>query len=307
MTLAGPLAAFLSSCAWAIGVAAYARLSAVFPAAAINTTRALIALPVFLLWSTLELGGLPAALTAVGSVDRTHQLWLLASIVTSYALGDVIFLRAANLLGISAALAIASIFPLWAALAGVLFRGEALTPLRFAGVLAVVAGTIAVIVSARATAAPRVSGRSAIVPGVALAVLASLFWAANSVTLAEGVEGLSVAVASTCRMGWALLLCPLFGFATPRALGAAGVSRTLVVPWPALKPVLWAFVIEGVLGTFLFTYGLRQGPLAVAAPLSSLAPVVAVPVAVLSGTERFSLAKTAGILVVAAGIFLLLR
>jgi drug/metabolite transporter (DMT)-like permease len=90
-----------------------------------------------------------------------------------------------------------------------------------------------------------------------------------------------------------------------------GLSRVFargtpaLLPWPVYRRNLWAFVIEGFGGSLFYLYGLSHSRLAVGAVLTSLAPVVSVPVAVAFGLERFSLARTAGVTMVVLGIILL--
>ncbi len=317
MNALGPICAFLSSCTWAIGVSTYARLARTPDAAAINTTRAVVSGPLFLLLVLVGAGGAGEAAATAAAIPAEQLFFLGLSIAASYAFGDVLFLFATRHLGVPAALSIASCYPLWAALGGVAFRGETLGARRLVGVLTVVAGTIVVIAaSAREAPASAPAGalRSpagpararAVLVGTLLALATSAMWALNSVALNVGSEGLPVALASLLRAAFALALCPLVGLVTRRLARRDGAARAgLVVPWSALRAALPVFLVEGFGGTLFFTYGLSHSPVAVGAALSSLAPVVAVPVALLTRAERFSTGKTAGIALVVAGIFLL--
>lgn len=233
--------------------------------------------------------------------------WLLLSVVGSYVVGDALFLASARLVGVPVALAIASTYPLWSAFAGWAFLGQRVAPAGLAGVGLVVAGVVTVL---RQRAGPGRGGGSAGEPGgsregrshaagVLLAGATSLFWALNTFAIARGGAGLPVAAVNTFRMGFAVALIPLGrlllrGRRTPLFVPAREVRRA----WPV-------FILESVGGTALFVVGLTHSPLAVAAALTSLAPVLSVPFAVVIGRERLAARVVAGIAVVTAGIVLL--
>jgi drug/metabolite transporter (DMT)-like permease len=104
---------------------------------------------------------------------------------------------------------------------------------------------------------------------------------------------------NTFRMGFAIALMPLArlflrGRGTPLLVPAAEMRRS----WPF-------FLLESVGGTALFVVGLTHSPLAVAAALTSLAPVLSVPFAFLIGRERIPGRVLEGIVLVTAGIVLL--
>jgi drug/metabolite transporter (DMT)-like permease len=289
----GPAAAFLSSVTWAVAATIYSRLSLKTNAFAVNVTRALFALPCFFL---------AAVVTGWGDLAGAFRLpaenlgWLALSVVGSYALGDALFFRSTHALGVPGALSIASTYPLWSALAGWLVRGERMGLTGVAGLVMVVGGVVTVIRSRSGAEAASHGGRAR---GVLLAVATSLFWALNAYAISRGGKGVSPAAANTVRMAAVLAVVPLAGRLT------MGARAALVVPWADARPAAWLFVLEGFGGSMLFLLGMTRSPLAIGAALSSLAPVVSVPFAVLSGRERFSLATTLGVIVVVSGIVLL--
>ncbi len=102
---------------------------------AVNFMRASLSFPFFLV-AALAMG--PEG--GLGQVTTARAGWLLLSVVGSYVVGDALFLSGATLLGVPVALAIASTYPLWSALAGWLFLGQSVGPPGLAGVVLVVAG-----------------------------------------------------------------------------------------------------------------------------------------------------------------------
>jgi drug/metabolite transporter (DMT)-like permease len=267
---------------------------------AVNFMRASLSFPFFLA-AALAMG--PAG--GLAQVTAGRAGWLLLSVVGSYVVGDALFLASTQLLGVPAALAIASTYPLWSAFAGWAFLGQSVGPAGLLGVVLVVAGVITVVKRHGGEAVdgegPGAGFRapSGHTTGVLLAAATSLFWALNTFAIARGGADLPVAGVNTFRMGFAIALMPiarlfLRGRGTPLVVPAAEMRRS----WPF-------FLLESVGGTALFVVGLTHSPLAVAAALTSLAPVLSVPFAFLVSRERIRGRVLLGIVVVTAGIVLL--
>jgi drug/metabolite transporter (DMT)-like permease len=290
----GPVSAFLSSVTWAVAATVYSRLALKSNAFAVNVTRALFALPCFLVAAAI--GARDSSLVEAFSIPAGNALWLAVSVVGSYALGDALFFRSTHALGVPGALSIASTYPLWSAVAGWLVRGEAMSGAGVAGLLMVVGGVVTVIRARGEGGAGERSGRAL---GVLLALATSVFWAFNAYAISRGGIGVAPAVANTIRMATVLAVVPL------AARLSMGPGSPLAVPAADARKAAWLFVLEGFGGSMLFLLGMTRSPLAIGTALSSLAPVVAVPFAVLSGRERFSLATTAGVVLVVSGIVLL--
>jgi drug/metabolite transporter (DMT)-like permease len=66
-------------------------------------------------------------------------------------------------------------------------------------------------------------------------------------------------------------------------------------------------LIEAFGGSSIFVYGLSHSDLSIAAPLSSLAPLFAVPMGLLLGTETLSARRLAAIVLTVTGVILLVR
>jgi drug/metabolite transporter (DMT)-like permease len=317
--LLGPACAFGSSVTWAVGTGAYSRLSRRHSAFAVNFTRAAIGLPLFVVATFVLAGGWSAGLAAYGEVSWRHWAWYSAGMVASYGLADALFLMSTASLGVPGALAIASCYPVWTALVGVLFEGEHLVVAQVAGLGLVVAGIVLVVLNGPVEAG--LSEASDVVPeprdrsrgdrhafqhgdrrigiGLLLAGATSLLWAGNSYVCAHAGAQLVPSVGNTLRMLLALGFAPVFG------LMLAPGSR-VSVPVADLRGVWWIFAFEVFGGSMCFLYGLSHSPLAIGSTLSALAPVISVPVAWVMRLERFSFARTSGVVLTVAGLSLLL-
>jgi drug/metabolite transporter (DMT)-like permease len=288
--LAGPFCAFMSSVTWAVGSANYSRLSGAYSAFAVNFARALIALPLFVLAAFVTAGGWGAGLEVYGGVRLDHLGWFGLSMIASYGLGDALFFWSTRVLGVPSALAIASCYPLWTAL---------LDPSRIGGILVTVAGVVTVILTAPLAPAARAGGGSKRL-GVLLALATSVLWAVNTYSVARGGSDLPAAVGNTLRMSLALAINLGFGAVM---LG----KRFALIPSPEIGRYLWLFAFEAFGGSYFFMYGLSNSALPVAATLSSLAPVLVVPIAWAMRLEKPTVFRTLGVALVVFGLWLLVR
>ena len=296
----GIIAAFLSSLTWAIGVTTYSLLSKKYTPFVINFTRSLVAFPLFLLVAIAELG-----LTGYGhvilSLTGAQLGWMFLSVLGSFGFGDVLFLWSTRGMGVPGALAIASTYPLVSALAGLFFKGETLSVESASGLVVVVLGTIAVILSGqrekRATLRNPQSIFERYEVGVVLAFMTSFCWALNAFSISK-IGVVPAASANTVRTLMALAMCPFFSFLT-RQTGSMFIAKKDFIPALAI------FVLEGFGGAYMYIYGIMNSPLALGAALTSLAPAMSVPLALLARTEKFRWARSAGVVAVVVGIWLL--
>jgi drug/metabolite transporter (DMT)-like permease len=305
MSLLGPAAALASSCTWAFASARFTTLSRAVGGARVNLSRALVVAPFYLAMAFATSGA-----RAFAHLPWTRVALLTASVVCSYGFADGLFFLAARRIGISTALAIASTYPLWAALFGAVVGGERFGPLRALGTVACVAGVAALVLLSRSADAERATDPSARTTprrdaaGLLLAGLISLAWAGNAVAIQRGSVGLSVFQANALRYGFAfVVLLPSVTLAERARRGstaAAPAARSQF--WLSFLPAVFA---DGVIGSTCFVWGLAHSDLAVGATLTSLAPLISVPVAIALGEERWNAPRAAAVAVTVAGVAML--
>jgi drug/metabolite transporter (DMT)-like permease len=293
----GAAAALGSSATWAYASARYAQASREVSPVRVNLVRMAIAWPAFVAVGIVT-GTLGHGLTA------RHLSWLTLSTFCSYAFADTLFFAAARLIGVSSALAIASSYPLWAALKGTIVDGEPFGAQRALGTLLCVGGVAAIVKltgdpasGADQPAERRANaGRSAAL-GVPLALVTSVLWAGNTISIKAGAIGLAVSTVNSIRYLIAILV-----LGTLVLVGRAPGATRPTGGWRTLVP---AIVSDCLFGSFFFVYGLRTTDLAVGATLTSLAPLLALPIALWLGLERASTPKLAAVVTTVAGIALL--
>lgn len=295
----GPLSAFTASLTWAFASTRFAEAARREGAVRVGLLRALSA---SVLW--LAALGLTQGLGALRLVGGGRALFLLGSILCSYALGDRLFFAAASRLGVSSALSIATVYPLWAALYGTVVRNEPLGPVRVLGMLFCLLGVSAVLRMSR-TAAPAQFEPRAAWAGAGLALLTSLFWAGNTVFLKLGSQGISLLQANALRYPFGVLLVlvqlPFAAKSAPESSAPAQRSSLFALARKLSLPLL----ADTGLGSVAFVYGIANTDLALGATLSSLSPLVALPIAVVLGTERVTAGKVFAVCLTLLGVVLL--
>ena len=302
-TWLGPLCALCSSLTWAYGSAIYTREAGRVGPAEVNLTRALLVVPLFALATLVTVG--PQAL---GLLRGSSLGWLSLSMLCSYGLGDLVFYLTALRLGTPTGLAISSVFPVWSALLGALTLGERIGVGRWLGIAFCIGG-VAWLVLLQVPTGERAPARGrALAGGVALAVLTSLLWAGNAYSIRRGAAQLPMFLVNTFRYFMAVLvLSCTWLLQRRRRPAAAGPPERLLLSGHHLRRFLSIVLIEAFIGSSIFVYGLSHSDLSVAAPLSSLAPLFAVPIGLYLGTERLHLRRLLAIVLTVSGVALLVR
>ncbi|MBC7692165.1 MAG: DMT family transporter [Methylotenera sp.] len=321
-TWTGPLCAFLSSVTWAIGSSAYSTLSRRFSAFGINFTRALVGLPFFIVLTFLLAGGWSAGLAAYSHLALHHLGWFMLGTFASYGFGDVLFFWSTRSLGVPGALAIASCFPIWTTAFGMIFLKQTIHTQGLVGLFVTITGVITVILNGPQTPHPEIRPESGDVvlesdadslpsltapasrlenrkTGVLLAGTVSILWAVNSFAIANGGADIPNSVGNSLRMILAMSVSLFLSVIMTR-------KSKIFLPWSALKKSLWIFIAEPVFGSFLFMYGLANSPMIIGSTLTSLAPVLSVPVAWALGLEKVSFLRTLGVAMGVTGLWLLM-
>lgn len=292
-------AAFMASVTWAIGSSTYSFLSRTYPAQSINFSRAFLVFPLFLIVSIVtSYFHTGTFFSGLAGMSSDNFVWLVVSNIASFALGDVFFLASTNYVGVPTALAIASTYPILAALSAWLFDGQQLAIANYVGLFVAVVGTVIVIKTGKQSLTQNLSPEK-YRTGIILALITSCFWALNTYSSSKGGQGLNPFDANVVRMLCAIVLCPSIGFLKDK-------SWSFFLPKPIMKKYTWVFLLEAFLGSTFYMYGMANTPMAIGAVLTSLAPVLTVPVALWLGWEKFSLSKSLGIVFVILGIAFLM-
>jgi uncharacterized membrane protein len=242
-----------------------------------------------LIW-VLATGGVNR-LTAIG---ETNFLLLAGSIVVAIAIGDVMFFESARFLGLARAMTVSMVYPLMSAGFAAVFLGEPLSARVGAGSVVTLIG-LALIVRARPGERVR---EERLGVGLAAAFIAAVAWAASLLVLKPAMGTLDPVTAQSVRLPLAAIVL----FATPWGWNA----RRQVLG--ADRPTLWRVGLLGIItagSSVLFVTSVKWADVAVAAVLSSTAPLFALPLGLIFLGERVTRSALAGTALAVTGVALI--
>jgi drug/metabolite transporter (DMT)-like permease len=285
----GAACALGSACLWALTSLIVRTLAPALNAVTVNAVRSLLGGAVLVVVVLLGAGISPFA-----AISATSLALLGLSIVAAIAIGDTVFFESTRRLGLARGMTIAMTYPLQAALLAAVFLGEPLTPRVAAGSAVTLAGLVLIVLGRsddRALAGEWWAG-------IGGATLAALAWAISMILLEAPLAEVGAVTAQAVRLplAAAVLLVTPWGRGAVRALRAS--ER-------------WVLVRLGVLGgltavsSVMFVAAVKYGGVAVAAVLTSTAPMFAIPLGLVFLGERLRATAVAGTLVTVAGIVVL--
>lgn len=285
----GAACALASAFTWAVTSLLVRTVSPPLNSVTVSAVRSLLGGGLLLTW-VLVTGGV-GRLAAIG---ETNFLLLAVSIVLAIALGDVMFFESARFLGLARAMTVSMVYPLMSAGFAAIFLGEPLTARVGIGSVVTLTG-LGLIVLARN--GERVSeGRLGV--GLAAAFTAAVAWAASLLLLKPAMGTLDPVTAQAVRLPLAALVL----FATPWGWGA---PRQMLA---ADRPTLWRVALLAAItagSSVLFVTSVKWADVAVAAVLSSTAPLFALPLGLVFLGERVTRSALVGTALAVTGVALI--
>lgn len=285
----GALCALGSAITWAMTSLLVRTVCPPLNSVVVSVVRSLIGGGLLLAW-VLATGGI----ARIGGMSPGTFALLAVSIVVAIAVGDVLFFESARMLGLARAMTVSMTYPLMGAVLAAVFLGEPMTARLVAGSLVTLSG-LALIVRTRPADGPR-ERRSRL--GLAAATAAAASWAVSLLVLKPAMGSLDPVTAQAVRLPLAGLLL----MATPWGWGAPSLMVR------ASRGVLARVALLGAItagSSVLFVTGVKYADVAVAAVLSSTAPLFAIPLGLIFLGERLTVRAVFGTLVTVAGLVVL--
>jgi len=318
--LSGELIALLSALLWAIASVLLTIGARQIPVVPLNLVRCVLSTTFF--WALLPFFG---GFKALATIPAAAWPWLVVSVLGLLVVGDTLYFRSLDLAGVSWAMPVASINPLWAVILASIFVDEPLSWSLVLGALLVIGGVILVSRSAgpgdvvvpansaapvasagpENAAGPLAAENSATAPrsttrrtGLLLAFVVSVLWAVGQVALKPATAGVHSVVANSVRQPLGMLM--LLGLTLARG------------QWRELKKLdrrSWGIIVIASLvgtgvGTLFFIMAIQMTGAGRTAVLTSTAPLLAIPFSMLWLRERPTRWTIVGTLLTTAGIVL---
>jgi drug/metabolite transporter, DME family len=303
--LSGEVVALLSALLWAFASVVMGWGVKRLHIIPLNLVRCIVSTAFF--WSLLPFFG---GLRAIAAIPTEQWLWLFLSVIMLLIVGDLLYFRSLDMAGVSWTMPVASVNPLWAVLLAALFIDEPLSWSLLAGTLLVIAGLV--LVSRSTNNGSSIDQRRQRI-GLLLALLASVAWAAGQVILKPAAAGLDSVVVNSVRQPIAALMMLGLGLTGGRWPGhyehPAPVTRGTLrglreIDWRSWLAIVIASLVGTGLGSLLFVLSIQMIGAGRTAVLTSTAPLMAIPMAVLWLHERPGRWTLFGALLATAGIIL---
>lgn len=291
--MSGELIALFSALLWAMAsvlLTVGARRIHVLP---LNLVRCVVSTAFF--WVLLPFYG---GIEAVAAIPPSAWLWLVISVLGLLVVGDTLYFRAMDLAGVSWAMPVASVNPLWTVLLAALFVDEPLTWPLLAGTLLVIAGVVLLSRPVGQSSGGRAIEPAARRTGLLLALLVSVVWAIGLLALKPATAGMHSVVANSVRqpLGMAMLL----GLTLARGRWR-GRKKVSAKSWAV---IVVASLVGTGFGTLFFIMAIQMIGAGRTAVLTSTAPMMAIPFSMLWLRERPTRWTLAGTLLTTVGIAL---
>ncbi|MFT3767642.1 MAG: DMT family transporter [Minicystis sp.] len=295
----GEASAIGAAVCWAVGSHLFGRIGRDVPPGAMNLGKCASALVMFAAAGLVMTGRL------VPSPPAATLPWLVGSGVVGLAIGDSAYFGAMALIGVRRALLLLSTAPVFAAVGGALFLGEALGRREIAAIAAVLLGVGVVVNEQDGSAKSPAAGGLASSPRVSLAGVlyggvAGLSQAVGSLmsrfAMTSGVNPLDTSlVRLTAGVGAMILVAGLTG-------RIGGWGRTL--GRPRLLAAIGGLAFVGTFcGLWLSQIAIgRASSTAVASTLLATSPIFALPLGRLLNAERVTLRALGGTALAVAGL-----
>ncbi len=321
--MSGEVSALLSALLWAVASVLLTAGARRLHVLALNLVRCIITSVFF--WVLLPFFGGWEALFAI---PATSWVWLTVSVLGLLVIGDTLYFRSLDLAGVSWAMPVAGVNPLWAVLLGAAFLEEPLTWRLLAGALLVIGGIFLVSRSPGA----RPVGRSAngqkrnedvvLSPeplvrqaedgagremssdlsrrrtGLLLALATSVVWAAGLLALKPATADIDAVVANSVRQPMAMLILLALVAVRGQWRDLRGLDRR---SWAIIAG---ASLLGTGVATIFFVWAIQRAGAGRTAILTSISPILAIPFSMLWLGERPGGSTLAGVALTSVGIAL---
>ncbi len=293
----GELAALLASVCFTATSTMFTRAGRLVGSLIVNRTRLLFA--VALLALAHPLMGIPLPWRA----EASRWAWLGLSGLVGLVLGDTFLYQAFVWIGPRLTMLMLSLAPIITTLLAWLFLGERLSALQVFAIALTVGGTLWVVQEQNGQTAPGRPANPHFRRGVLFGLGAAVGQALGMIFARQGLRGDFPALSGTLiRMFTAC--AALWGWSVWR--GQAGATfRSLRAQPLALALLAGGSVVGPAAGVTLSLYAVQNAPVGIASTLTSLSPVLLLPVGYFFFEERFGWGAILGTLVAIAGVALL--
>ncbi|NLF11812.1 MAG: DMT family transporter [Anaerolineaceae bacterium] len=291
--MSGEVLALVSALLWSVASVLMALGSHRLHVLPLNLIRCVVSSVFF--WALLPFYG---GLEAFRTVPSSAWLWLVVSVLILLVVGDTLYFRSLNLAGVSWAMPVAGINPLWAILLAALFVDEPLTWSLLLGALLVVAGVTLLSRPEMHSSNGQDIEPAALRKGLLIALLVSLLWGAGQVTLKPATAGMHSVVANSIRQPLAMFILLAINLRTGLWKELRRLDRR---SWAM---ILLASLVGTGVGTLFFVMAIQSLGAGRTAVITSTSPLLAIPFSMTMLREKPTRWTVAGTFFTTVGVVL---
>lgn len=291
--MSGEVLALVSALLWSVASVLMALGSHRLHVLPLNLIRCVVSSVFF--WALLPFYG---GLEAFRTVPSSAWLWLVVSVLILLVVGDTLYFRSLNLAGVSWAMPVAGINPLWAILLAALFVDEPLTWSLLLGALLVVAGVTLLSRPEMHSSNGQDIEPAALRKGLLIALLVSLLWGAGQVTLKPATAGMHSVVANSIRQPLAMFILLAINLRTGLWKELRRLDRR---SWAL---ILLASLVGTGVGTLFFVMAIQSLGAGRTAVITSTSPLLAIPFSMTMLREKPTRWTVAGTFFTTVGVVL---
>jgi drug/metabolite transporter (DMT)-like permease len=285
----GAAAGIASSALYAIAVVIYKSQHEEIRPLTITAFRMWIVLPFMTIIGLLQfvLNPLAISLSAI--------VLLSISILLTAVIADTVYFMSQERIGVSFAFPIAMSFPILTYFFAIVFLSDALVLSRLFGIIVTILGIILISRDQKERENNLEEKSNLDIFGTSLAILAAILYAAGTVILEAGIGDIDPISAN-----FVMILCgsiafvPLFSIAKYRGMEMPSRRASKIVAITGILDMGFAF--------FLIVVAVKYVGATIAAVLSSVAPMFAVPISVIFLNEHATRKTSIGVLATVIGI-----
>lgn len=224
-------------------------------------------------------------------LDLYGFILLLAATIIGIGIGDAIFFKSIEAIGVSRGVAVSSVHPLLVLLISILVLGEDITPINTIGGLLVVSASIIVALSGEESK----GGSNRYIEGVALSLASAFLWSVAVTFVSIGVRSVDPLIGNAYRFPVLALIMLLV---CRRRLHKLKDGRLLL--WGALSGLTGLSI-----GTTLYLESIRLIGAGKATVITGIQPIISTLAAGLSLKERLNVRILVAVLLASTGMILL--
>ncbi|OLS23624.1 MAG: hypothetical protein ThorAB25_24350 [Candidatus Thorarchaeota archaeon AB_25] len=289
----GAAAGIASSALYAIAVVIYKSQHEEIRPLTITAFRMWIVLPFMTLIGLLQFIVTPLVI----SIESVSLLAIV--ILFSVVIGDTVYFMSQERIGVSFAFPIAMSFPILTYFLAIIFLNDTLVLSRLLGIIIAISGIILISRDQKEEEENQKEKSHLDMYGTGLAILTAILYATATVILEASISDIDPISAN-----FVMILCgsiafvPLFGFAMSKGMQMPSRRASKIVAITGILDMGMAF--------FLSVVSVKYVGATIAAVLSSVAPLFAVPISVVFLDEHGTRKTSIGVLATVIGIILVI-